>query len=69
MTRATLRIVLPGGNRYTSADVLLSDMARKLQGVALPAGEHVVMVLDDGSVMVNGQLVWQPKVMAVQKAG
>ena len=67
MIRAHLLIRLPGRRGVYSPDVIFSDLARKLREINLESGEHEIIVLQDGTVLVNGIIEWQPKMAVSQK--
>ena len=62
MMAKTLRIHLsiPGHHRAIAADVVLADLAKKLQGVELTAGVHEIILFGDGSIVLDNALYWQP---------
>lgn len=56
----TMYIQVGGDNRYIDAELLLKQIARGLRGQELSAGRHDLMVANDGRVMLNGLVVYEP---------
>ena len=71
--RASIILTIPGQQRFIAADVVLADLARKLAGAELAAGTHEIVILANGTILLDGRIQWQPKTRslatAYQKAG
>ncbi len=65
--RTTVRVAISGKRKHVSAEVALADIAKKCRGVDLTSGEHVITVLEDGSIMLDGATIWQPKAAMIAK--
>lgn len=67
MDSITLRI--DGDNRYLSAEVVLKQVAAALRGVSLKGGQHDIVIERDGSVWLNGMLIYTPSKPLIAKRG
>lgn len=61
---ARITISIPGDRRTIAADVVLGDLARKLRGCELGAGQHEILIFADGSVVLDASLAWEPAKVA-----
>jgi hypothetical protein len=61
---ARITISIPGNNRHIDASVVLGDLARKLRGVDLAAGQHEIILFGDGSVALDLSMQWEPAQLA-----
>ena len=59
--KIALIVEVPGTNRVISPRVLLADIARKLGALDLTSGSHVIAMLDDGSLLLDGAHIWTPR--------
>lgn len=67
MVHSRVVVHVAGNRRYVDAGAYLADLSKKLRGLDLPSGQTDILVYEDGSVGVDGYLVWQPK--RLQKKG
>ena len=65
---ARITLSIPGNRRSIAADVVLADLARKLRGCELAAGTHEIIIFDDGSIVLDNALYWEPKDRLVTSA-
>lgn len=69
MNALRLTVYIPGNKLYIAPDVTFSDLAAKLRNVELGSGQHDILIYSDGSVGVDGELIYRPKPLNIAKAG